>query len=191
MIGKVNIQTIALILALIMIILFLVLMTSSIHAFGSGSRDRGNSSQDSKPSENKILNLSPEQETQLKGLRANFLTETAFLRSEIPIKLAELRTLWTDTKPDKNRINTKKGEIMELYTELQFKATDHRVLAQRFLTPEQAENLLVFGLRLDTEIMGHCPGLPPLNGHSRRTPRVKRVFSAMALNLKGEYGRAN
>ena len=160
--NKVNIQTIALIPAFMMIILSLVLMASSVHAFGPGSRDRGGFSRDTKPSENKILNLSPEQEAQLKGLRDNFLVETAFLRSEIPIKLSELRTLWTDPKPDKNRINTKKREIMELYTELQFKATDHRVLAQRFLTPEQAEKLPVFGLRLDTEInLGLAPGFRP------------------------------
>jgi len=148
---KVNIQTIALIPAFLMILLFSVLMASSVHAFGPGSRDRSGFSQDSKPSENKILNLSPEQEVQLKGLRDNFLAKTAFLRSEIPIKLGELRTLWRDPKPDKDRINAKKKEIMELYTELQFKATDHRVLAQRFLTPEQAEKLSVFGLCLDIE----------------------------------------
>ena len=40
------------------------------------------------PVENKSLNLSPEQEAQLKGLRVKFLEETAYLRSEIPIKLA-------------------------------------------------------------------------------------------------------
>jgi len=159
---KVKIQTTALIPAFMMIILSLFLMAGSVHAFGPGSRDRGGFSRDNKPSENKILNLSPEQETQLKGLRDNFLAETAFLRSEIPRKLGELRTLWTDPKPDKNRINTKKREIMELYTELQFKATDHRVLAQRFLTPEQAEKLPVFGLRLDTEInLGLAPGFRP------------------------------
>jgi Spy/CpxP family protein refolding chaperone len=159
---QVKIQTIALIPAFMMITLCLVLTASSVHAFGPGSRDRGGFSRDSKPSENKILNLSPEQEAQLKGLRDKFLEETVFLRSEIPIKLAELRTLWTDPKPDKDRINTKKKEIMELYTELQIKATDHRVLAQNFLTPEQAEKLPVFGLRLDIEInLGIATGFRP------------------------------
>ena len=133
------------------IILFLVLMTDSAHAFGSGFRDRGGFGRGSKPVENKSLNLSPEQEAQLKGLRVKFLEETAYLRSEIPIKLSELRTLWTDPKPDKDRINAKKKEILELYTELQIKVTDNRVLAQSFLTPEQAEKLPVFGLRLDIE----------------------------------------
>ncbi len=159
---KINIQMIGLGPAFIMIIVSLVLMASSLHAFGPGSRDRSSFSQDSKPSENKILNLSPEKEAQLKSLRDTFLTETVFLRSEIPRKLTELRTLWIDPKPDKNRINTKKREIMELYTELQFKATDYRVLAQRFLTPDQAEKLPVFGLRLDTELnLGIARGFRP------------------------------
>jgi Spy/CpxP family protein refolding chaperone len=148
---KVKIQTIALIPALMTIILLLVLMASSVHAFGPGSRDRGGFNRESKASEKKSLNLSPEQEAQLKSLRVKFLEETAYLRSEIPIKLSELRTLWTDPKPDKDRINAKKKEIMELYTGLQIKVTDNRILAQSFLTPEQAEKLPVFGLRLDIE----------------------------------------
>ena len=58
----------------------------------------------------------------------------------------------------------KKRKLLELYTELQIKVTDNRVLAQSFLTPEQAEKLPVFGLRLDIETnFGLAPGLPPLN----------------------------
>jgi Spy/CpxP family protein refolding chaperone len=161
--AKVKIQTIAYIPALMMITLFLILMTSSAHAFGSGSRDRGGFGRGNKPtSENKSLNLSPEQEAQLKGLRDKFLEKTAFLRSEIPIKLAELRTLWTNPNPDQDRINGKKKEIMELYTELQIKATADRLLAQGFLTPDQTEKLAVFGLRLDIEPnWGIGPGSHP------------------------------
>jgi Spy/CpxP family protein refolding chaperone len=143
MIGNIKIQAITLIL---------VLMTSSVQAFGPGFRDHSSSSRGSgKSLEDKSFHLTPEQEAQLKGLRDKFLEETIFFRSEIPIKLAELRTLWTDPKPDKDKINTKKKEIMELYTELQIKATDNRVLAQSFLSQEQAEKLPVFGLHLEIE----------------------------------------
>ena len=46
----------------------------------------------------------------------------------------------------------KKKEPAGLYIRLQTKATDNRLLAQSFLTPEkQAERLPVFGLRLDIE----------------------------------------
>ncbi len=161
--AEVEIRTITCVPALMMTILFLILMTSSAHAFGLGSRDRGGSGRGKQPaSENKSLNLSPEQEAQLKGLRDKFLEETAFLRSEIPIKLAELRTLWADPNPDKDRIDGKKKEIMELYTELQIKATADRLLAQGFLTPEQTEKLAVFGLRLDIEPnWGLGPGSHP------------------------------
>jgi Spy/CpxP family protein refolding chaperone len=148
---KIKIQSLALITVFMMIILSLVLKANPVQAFGSGFKDRGGYNRDSKPNENKLLNLSPEQEAQLKGLRVKFLEETAYLRSEIPIKLGELRTLWTNPKPDKDRINAKKKEIIELYTELQIKATENRVLAQNFLTPEQVEKLPVFGLHLEIE----------------------------------------
>ena len=134
-----------------MIILFLVLKANPVQAFGSGFKDRGGSNRDSKPNENKFLNLSPEQEAQLKSLRVKFLEETAYLRSEIPIKLEELRTLWTNPKPEKDRINAKKKEILDLYTELQIKATENRVLAQSFLASDQVEKLPVFGLHLEIE----------------------------------------
>ncbi len=51
---------------------------------------------------------------------------------------------------------------MELYTELQIKATADRLLAQGFLTPDQTEKLAVFGLRLDIEPnWGLGPGSHP------------------------------
>ena len=163
MLAKIKIQPISLILFLMLIALILGLITYSAYAVNFGSGDhRGFNRTSNKPQENKSLNLSPEQEAQLKGLRDKFLQETAFLRSEIPIKLAELRTLWTNPNPDKDRINAKKKEIMELYTELQFKATDNRLLAQSFLTPDQTEKLPVFGLRLDIEPnWGLGPGSHP------------------------------
>ena len=65
----IKIRTIALFPAFMTIIFFLVLMTGSAHAFGSGFRDRGGFSRGSKSVENKSLNLSPEQEAQLKGLK--------------------------------------------------------------------------------------------------------------------------
>jgi len=149
--GKAKIQAIALVPLLMLIALILGLITNSAHAFNPGSRGRSGFSRGDKPHENKSLNLTPEQEAQLKGLRDKFLDETAFLRTEIPRRLLELRTLWTDPKVDKDQINAKKKEIIDLYIRLQTKATDNRLLAQNFLTPEQAERLPVFGLRLDIE----------------------------------------
>ena len=152
MLDNVKVQPIALILGLMLIALILGLIAYSAYAFNLGSGDhRGFSRTANKPRENKSLNLTPEQEGQLRSLRDKFLEETAFLRTEIPRKLSELRTLWADPKPDKDQINTKKKEIIDLYTQLQIKATDNRLLAQSFLTPEQAERLPVFGLRLDIE----------------------------------------
>jgi Spy/CpxP family protein refolding chaperone len=159
---KIKIQSLALIPVFMMIILFLVLKANPVQAFGSGFKDRGGFNRESKPSEKKSLNLSPEQEAQLKGLRVKFLEETAYLRSEIPIKLEELRTLWTNPKPEKDRINAKKKEILDLYTELQIKATENRILAQSFLTSDQVEKLPVFGLHLEIEPnLALAPGFRP------------------------------
>jgi Spy/CpxP family protein refolding chaperone len=151
MIGKVKIQTITLIL---------FLMTSSSYAFGPGSRDQGGfppgggspPGGGGKPFEKKLLNLTPEQESKLKGLREKFLEETIFLRSEIPIRLSELRRLWKSPNPDKDKINNKKKDILELYARFQIKATENRLEAQTFLTPEQVDKLPVFDLRLDLEL---------------------------------------
>jgi Spy/CpxP family protein refolding chaperone len=153
MISKIRIQK--LILAIMMIGLNLVLAAGSIQAFGTGSRGHGNYGQgDNKSSEKNFLNLSPDQESKLKGLTNKFLDETMFVRNEIPVKLAELRTLWTEPKPDVDKINAKKKEIIELFSQLQIKATDNRMEAQTFLTPEQVEKLPVFGLHLEIDPNG-------------------------------------
>jgi Spy/CpxP family protein refolding chaperone len=162
MLDKIKVQPIALILVLMLIALIMGLIAYSAYAsnFGSGDR-RGFGRTSNKPRENKSLNLTPEQEAQLRSLRDKFLEETAFLRAEIPRKLSELRILWADPKPDKDQINSKKKEIIDLYNQLQIKATDNRLLAQSFLSPEQAEKLPVFGLRLDIEPNFDIePGLP-------------------------------
>lgn len=143
-------------------------MTSSSYAFGPGPGGPGDpggfARGGGKPPEKKLLHLTPEQETKLKGLRDKFLNETIFLRSEIPKNLLELRTLWKNPNPDKDKINAKKKEIMGLYTRYQIKATENRLEAQTFLTPEQVEKLPVFDLRLDIEPdFGLGPRPPFLN----------------------------
>jgi Spy/CpxP family protein refolding chaperone len=152
MLDKVKVQPFPLILGLMLFALILGLIAYSAYAFNFGSGDhRGSSRVAKNPRENNSLNLTPEQEGQLRSLRNKFLEETAFLRTEIPRRILELGTLWADPKPDKDQINIKKKEIVDLYTQLQIKATDNRLLAQSFLNPEQAEKLPVFGLRLEIE----------------------------------------
>jgi len=142
-----------LLLGLIIIgLISLHLAAASIQAFGTGSRGHGNYGQgDNKSSEKNPLNLSPEQESKLKNLTNKLLEETVYVRTEFPIKLGELRTLWAEPKPDVEKINAKKKEIMDLFTQLQMKATDNRLLAQTFLTPEQVEKLPVYGLHLEID----------------------------------------
>jgi Spy/CpxP family protein refolding chaperone len=90
MFEKVRVQPIASILILLLIALVLGLIAYSAYAFNFGSGDHRSSSRSNNPRENKSLNLTPEQEAQLRSLRDKFLEETAFLRTEIPRKLLEL-----------------------------------------------------------------------------------------------------
>ena len=151
MIGKIRNSKLYLIPVLIFFPLTLVLMIGSIQAFGPGSRDRGGYSRSNKPSETKSLNLTPEQEALLKGLRDKFLDETVSVRSELPRKLIELRTLWLEPKPDVEKINAKKREIIDLFTQLQIKSTNNRLEAQTFIPAEKVEKLPVLGLHLEIE----------------------------------------
>lgn len=154
--GKLKIPTITLIL---------ILMAGPVQAFGPGPRGQGGFMPGGgRPPENRLLNLTPQQEIKLNALRGKFLDETIFLRSEISKNLLELRILWKNPNPDKDKINTQKKEIMELYTRFQIKATENRLEAQTFLTPEQVEKLPVFDLRLDIDpYLGLGPKTPSLN----------------------------
>jgi Spy/CpxP family protein refolding chaperone len=148
---KIKFQSSILIPILMLISLLLGLAVHPVPAFNSGSRGNRGFNQGNKSTENKFLNLTPGQEDQLQGLRDKFLEETSFLRTEIARRLLELRLLWTAPVPDKEQVSAKKKEIIDLYAQLQMKATDNRLLAQGFLSPKQAEKLPVLGLHLETE----------------------------------------
>jgi|GEM_PF-5289351 len=80
MLDKVKVQPIALILVLMLIALIMGLIAYSAYASNFGSGDHHGFGRSNKPRENKSLNLTPEQEGQLRSLRDKFLEETAFLR---------------------------------------------------------------------------------------------------------------
>ena len=74
----------------------------------------------------------------LKALKEKSCKETGSLRNQMHVKRLELKTLWAVPTPQKDNIIAKQKELMDLFTQLQGKVTDYRLIARSYLTPEQA-----------------------------------------------------
>ena len=117
----------------------LILLASGAYAAVSGAGGPGKD----KPSCHAYcpyskLHLSADQMNKLKALKDKFRKETISLRNQMHVKRLELRTLWAVPKPEKDKIIAKQKEIMDLFSQLQSKVTDYRLIARSYLTPEQA-----------------------------------------------------
>ncbi|MBI5586326.1 MAG: Spy/CpxP family protein refolding chaperone [Deltaproteobacteria bacterium] len=91
------------------------------------------------------LNLTAEQKTKMNELREKTWKDTVTLRNEMQTKRLELRTLWTNPNPDKDKIAAKQKELNALRDKLQATMTDSKIEARKFLTPEQAAELATSG----------------------------------------------
>ena len=120
----------------------LLLITGSVYAMTPG--DEG-PREGFKAFHHNLLNLTPEQKTQLQTLRDNFRKDTVLLRNNIKVKRLELRTLWTVPKPEKDKIIAKQKELNDLRTQLQMKFIDFRLAARSYLTPEQSAQVGMWG----------------------------------------------
>ena len=90
------------------------------------------------------LNLTPEQTQKMQALRETHFKETIPLRNEIMSKRIELQTLWVQDNPDQEKILAKQREINAVRTQLQEKATKHRLEMRQVLTPEQRAKIGAF-----------------------------------------------
>ena len=127
----------------ILVFLFaLLLITGSVYAMTPGD---GGQREGFKAFHHNLLNLTPEQKTQLQTLRENFRKDTVFLRNNIKVKRLELKTLWTVPKPEKDKIVAKLKELNDLRTQLQMKVIDFRLAARGYLTPDQAAQVGMWG----------------------------------------------
>jgi Spy/CpxP family protein refolding chaperone len=91
------------------------------------------------------LNLTAEQKTKMNELREKTWKDTVNLRNEMQTKRLELRTLWSNPNPDKDKIAAKQKELSALRDQLQSKMTESKLEARKFLTPEQAAELATAG----------------------------------------------
>jgi Spy/CpxP family protein refolding chaperone len=91
------------------------------------------------------LNLTPEQNQKMQGMREAFFKETLPMRNEMQVKQLELKTLWIQTNPDEAKIIAKQKEINALKAQLQEKGTKFRLEMRKILTPEQQAQMGAYG----------------------------------------------
>jgi Spy/CpxP family protein refolding chaperone len=112
---------------------------------GGGGYGRGGSGYGMTPSGGANPNLTPEQSTKLQQLQATHLKEMNELQNQMFGKQAEMRTLWSEPNPDREKILAKDREISELQGQMTEKATRYRLDYQNQLTDEQKSQLPAFG----------------------------------------------
>jgi len=91
------------------------------------------------------LNLTEEQSGKLQTMRENYFREITPLRNEMLSVGSELRLLWSNAGPDREKILTKQRELSNLQTQLDEKAALYRLDCRALLTPEQQSNMASFG----------------------------------------------
>ena len=91
------------------------------------------------------LNLTPEQLEKIHELRDSFKKELVPLRTQKYEKKAELRLLWSEPQPSREKIKAKQKELHDLIWRLINLVTDYRFTIQDILTLEQWSKFLDMG----------------------------------------------
>lgn len=94
------------------------------------------------------LDLSQEQQTQIRQIMLDFQKETLELRNQIQVKQLEIRELRLSPDVDLEQLRVKWEEIAQLQVEMRTKSIEKQEKAKEVLTPEQLEN---FGLGLSMQ----------------------------------------
>ena len=93
----------------------------------------------------KRLNLTDEQKSKFDTLQLNHKKEVRPIREKMFDKSAELRKLWLQVNPDKDKINAKQKEVRVLRDQLEDKRTAFRLEVNKLMTAEQKEKLAALG----------------------------------------------
>ena len=89
----------------------------------------------------KKLNLSDEQKAKIEVLETNNQKAVKPLREKMFDKSVELRRLWLQTNPDKDKINASQKEMRTLRDSIEDKDTALKLEIRKLLTPEQNEKM--------------------------------------------------
>jgi Spy/CpxP family protein refolding chaperone len=90
------------------------------------------------------LNLTEDQQAQIKEKQEVFLEEINPLRDKLFSKRIELRNIWAKASPDQAAISEKQQEIQAIQNDIQEKTTQYQLDCRQFLTAEQQEKLGTF-----------------------------------------------
>ncbi|HYA13218.1 MAG TPA: Spy/CpxP family protein refolding chaperone [Syntrophales bacterium] len=93
------------------------------------------------------LDLTAEQTAKVNALREAHLRDIKPLRDKMFIKRGDLKLLWLQTNPDKDKIMAAQKEIRTLRDQMQDKMTAYRLEVLKVLTPEQREKLKALKMR--------------------------------------------
>jgi len=91
------------------------------------------------------LNLTDDQKAKFETLQTKHFKATEPLREKIHGKAVELRQLWLQAEPNKNKIIAKQKEIRALRDQLDDKRIAYRFEVNKLLTKEQKEKLAACG----------------------------------------------
>ena len=103
------------------------------------------------------LNLTDDQKAKIEALQTANWKAIKPLREKMFDKTVELRRLWLQANPDKDKITAAQRELRTLRDEMQDKNTAMRLEVRKVLTPEQNEKLA------DMD-WGRGPGFGPRGG---------------------------
>jgi len=103
------------------------------------------------------LNLTDDQKAKVEALQTANWKAIKPLREKMFDKTVELRRLWLQANPDKDKITAAQRELRTLRDEMQDKNTAMRLEIRKVLTPEQNEKISDMG-------WGRGPGFGPRGG---------------------------
>ena len=91
------------------------------------------------------MNLSDKQKTKIEALQASYRKEIRPIREKMFDKSVELRRMWLQANPDKDKILALQKEVRTLRDQLEDKAIANNLEIRKVLTPQQREKLVDSG----------------------------------------------
>ncbi|MEW6666362.1 MAG: periplasmic heavy metal sensor [Thermodesulfobacteriota bacterium] len=88
------------------------------------------------------LNLTKAQADKIQKLRESYLKEVTPLQNRLFTRRAEIRLLWEEVNPNREKLLEKQREVNEIHSQIEEKATMLRLELQAVLTPEQRARMI-------------------------------------------------
>ena len=117
-----------------------LLLTSQAFAWGPGP-GKGGGYGSCRETGLEKLNLTDDQKAKIESLREANYKATRPLREKLFDKAVELRRLWLQANPDKDKITAAQKELRTMRDEMEDKVIALRLEIRKVLTPEQNEKL--------------------------------------------------